>query len=41
MESLNISVYTCRRTVAIKSGNTPRMSYLWQQAVWDIQSRGL
>lgn len=29
MESLNISVYTCRHTVATRLDNTPRMSYPW------------
>lgn len=28
-QSLNISMYTCRHTIATKLGNTPGMSYPW------------
>lgn len=28
-QELNISMYTCRHTVATKLGNTPGMSYPW------------
>jgi len=40
-ESLNISMYTCRHTVATKLGNTPRMSYSWAASCIGIQSRCL
>lgn len=28
-QNLNVSMYTCRHTVATKLGNTPGMSYHW------------